>query len=581
MYKNGGLQRFINAGKEILAANNNFNSADAKKDIETVITAIKSGNRQLADQTKIQMREKYGADPLSEETKLILKKYKDEAPHYADALAHLAMFDEAFKNGGTFPATLTVEMDGKTHGPATNAAILGIKEMASRTGLLREQDFTLTDDIDSRVAMGEYIVDNVGSLAIDKDNPKPWIDIAKIAVKDRANFLKKSPMTMGYGQELGSLKMHVETTVYNGPEAQNIQSIIKDKNLDTQEVVDFLHGMLVDSIFEINSPKVVAMSRLLRANNLLSTMTNEVLYMDNASGFRSYAAAKQVQPEAKNIRYTFEKDGKKATRKAQLYETKAEGSAVRQYEPNEPPVPGGFGHGRIVPIAVQSYDANMVSKTGSGRSWDKIKNVSKVRGTDNAFVLPIFDAFVTDLATFDTVREESNRNWVDGLREHSYVQSIMDTWYKETTAKVKADFAKRDPKETIVVDKDSPYRGVHWLFNTLDDEGRPMIHYMLKKVLPVRAKRPAETIAEYQQEIGKLAGGARETIFKQMRAKGIPSSFTELTNQQLNDLINIVINNIQLSSRNRAAVSKISKDKAELFREFDRIGKKARQVDIA
>ena len=582
-YKNGGFQRFINAGNEILQANENFKgqAAAAKQDIAAVVEAIRAGNESQANQLKINLRNKYSNDPLSEETKLILKQYGDEGPHIADALAHLAMYDNAVKNNGTFPATLTVEMDGKTHGPATNAAILGVKEMASRTGLLREQDYTLTDDIDSRIAMGEYIIDNVGSLAIDKENPQAWVDIAKIATQDRANFLKKSPMTMGYGQELGSLRMHVETTVYNGPQADNIRSIMNDAKLEPDQVIDFLHSMLVNSIFAINSDKVVAMSRLLRANNLLSTMTNEVLYMDNASGFRSYAAAKQVQPEAKNVRYTFEKDGKKTTRKAQLYETKAEGSAVRQYEPNEPPVPGGFGHGRIVPIAVQSYDANMVSKTGSGRSWDKIKNVSKVRGTDNAFVLPIFDAFVTDLGTFDTVREESNRNWVDGLREHSYVQSIMDTWYKETTAKVKADFAKRNPNEKITVDKDSPYRGVHWLFNEVDPKGRPMIHYMLKKVLPVRAKRPQETIAEYQAEIGKLASDVRKTIDRQMKSKGIPLTFTELTNQQLSDLINIVVNNIQLGQRNSAAVSKISRDKADLFREFDRIGKKARQVDIA
>ena len=584
LLKDGNLKEFIDAGNEIKNAINGFDIKGALADMSQASNL----NGESAVEFRKVLAQKYNNDPLSQSTKNILRNFGDEGAHMADALIHLADYDNAVKNNIPMKGTLTVEMDGKTHGPATNAAILGVEQMAKRTGLLRPDDMSFEESQDSRVAMGEWIK-NVGiTLTPEGKYKDALIQIANLAVNDKANYLKKSPMTMGYGQELDSLKMHVETTIYNGdPKVfPQIQAIMKDSGLDQepQIVVEYLHGLLVDSIFEINSSKVVAMSKLLRANNLLATMTDEVLYMDNASGFRSYAAAKQVIPEkTKEIKYGFEKEGKTATRKAQIYEYEKAGSAVRQYQKGEEPVPGGFGHGRVVPIAVQSYDGNMISKTGSGQSWDRIKDRSKARKADNPFVLPIFDAFVTDLASFDTVREESNRNWVKGLREHSYVESIMDTWYKETMSKVRNDFKNKDPKALVDINDDTKWRGINWLFNkyTKGMNPKPNIQYMLSKVIKVRPKKPGESITDYRKYIGQEAGAVKTKIYKEMKSAGIPQNFDQLTNKQLQDLIEIVMKNINLSSRNSSAINTIKKDKAELFRKFDTIGKVARQVDIA
>ena len=579
----GGFDNYIAMGQQIGQANREFDAAGAKALIGQIANAQ---SPQEANQLKAQVAQQFGTDPLSDDVKAELNRHGDEALWFANGLVELAKYKQAKDQGRPMVSSITVEMDGKTHGPATNAAQLGIKPMSRRTGLLRTPDYTLTDDIDSREAMGVWMKDNVGAMAgtlFPQDQFDAYTGILDLAVADRANFLKKSPMTMGYGQELGSLKMHVETTVFSGPSSQPIQKIIAaNPAMDTEAAIDFLHTMLVDSIFEVMDPKVVAISRLLRANNLLSTMTNKVLYMDNAIGFRSYAAAKQMDPtQTESVSYRV-KGTDTPGRSAKFYREQAEGSAEREFEAGEPKVPGGFGHGRVVPIVVQSYDGNMVSRTGSGASWDRIDRSAKSRGA-KPFVLPVFDAFVTDLGSFDIVRDEANRNWIDGLESHSYVTSIMKDWYTETTREFNKEMDALPQDQKITVDENGPWRGIHWLLGTPipgDEKGRTHLFAMLKKVIQADSKPQGMTIGDYQQRIAYQAGGVYARTMKKLGAAGI-TDFSELTPPQLKRVVAVVSDELMLARRNATAVRTIEKDKAELFKEFRSNKRDARQVDIA
>ena len=581
----GKLKSLAAMGKEIGTSLAAFDAAGAKADIQQVVNAK---SPQEANEIKKQLAGKYNTDPLSQSTKDFLAKHKDEGPIFAEALVELARYVDAIDNNLPMKSNISIEMDGKTHGPATNAAQLGVEKMAERTGLLRTQDYTLTDDIDSRKAMGEFMVDMAPSQAgtlYPAEKALAFNELIGAAVKDRGNFLKKSPMTMGYGQELGSLKMHVKTTVFNGPQAGQIQEIMKRNGISTDDAVTFLHTMLVDSLFNVMDPKVVAVSRLLRANNLVATLTNEVLYMDNAMGFRSYAAAKQTQvDETDSATYGFAGPEGSKSRSAQFYRSKPEGSAVRSYEEGGDAIPGGYGHGRVIPIAVQSYDGNMISRTGTGSSWEKIKNSSKAHG-GKPFVVPIFDAFKTDLGSFDAVREEANKNWVRGLQEHSYVTAIMDGWFKETAQKNREKFSKLDPSATVDVNPDTEWRGLHYLFKTYTTESgvvRHNLQNLLKKVIDVRPKMPGETIKDYQLFIGSEAGKVMKYVEKSMAAKGIPTSnFDQLTNGQIQQTINIVLNAINISRRNGQTVRQIQADKDKLFAKYRANNREARQVEIA
>lgn len=578
----GRLDSYIKMGEEIGRAIAAFDTQGAKQDIQR---ALQASTPEETANIKREIASKYNVDPLSPETKAFLAKHGDEGPIFAEAVVELARYADAKKNNVPMKSNISVEMDGKTHGPATNAAQLGVEKMAERTGLIRTQDYTLTDDIDSRKAMGEYMVDMAPSMAgtlYPADKTEGYNALLNEAVGDRANFLKKSPMTMGYGQELGSLKMHVETTFYNGERSGKIRELAKMHKISDADAITFLHTMLVDSIFNVMDPKVVGISRLLRANNLVATMTNEVLYMDNAMGFRSYAAAKQQQKdETQQASYAFDEKG--GARQAQFYRSKAEGSAVREYEKGEPAVPGGFGHGRVIPIAVQSYDGNMIARTGSGSSWDKIKSGAKAKGAE-PFVLPIFDAFKTDLGSFSNVRQESNKNWVNGLKNHSYVTAIMDGWYKETSKKFRDKMNKLDPNAKLEISPENEWRGIHWLFQENPNSPTPQLNlqYMLKKVLDVRPKKSGETISDYQKFIGGQAAQTAKKIYKELEAKDIPSKNIEsLTVNQLRNVINTIVKHADISKRNAKTVSEIQRDKNKLLSKYEANKREARQVDIA
>ena len=581
-YKEGKLDSYIAAGQELENTLANFNVEEVRK---TLADLLEIPDNEQRAQVRQQLQRDHGRHDVTPGVISLIGK-DEHSPYKAEALIELAKYDRAVKNGTQMQSTLNVEMDGKTHGPATNAALLGVREMAMRTGLLRAQDYKVTDLADSRVALGIDMQDHVDSMAgtlFKFDELPAYKQILTSAIKDKPNFLKKSPMTLGYGQELGSLRMHVEATVFTGPQSAEIKDIYTKNNLNPQDVVTFLHTMLVNSLFNVMDQKIDEVPRLLRANNLVSILTNEVLYMENAMGFKSYAAARQTQPIEEEAGYRIAKDGKVERRSAKFYKSEAEGTALRKYRPDEDAVPGGYGHGRVIPIAVQSYDGNMVSKTGSGRSWDTISSRSKARGASSPFVLPIFDAFKTDLLSLDTVRQEANKNWVNGLREHSYITSIMQDWYKEIATKVRQDFSEKDPNEVVQINDDNKWRGINWLFNkyTEDKMPKPNMQKMLKKVLDIRPKKPKETIAEYEKFVGQMASASMKNIYKAMKAEGIPQNFTQLTNKQIQLLINIVVREIQLTKRNNRMVSKIKHDKSKLFDEFARNQREARQVDIA
>ena len=595
MYRSGMLDKYIAMGKEI---HDNTQAFDVNKAKELFLAIDGAQNpqevRALTDQIKA-----LAPTPLSTNTVNYIGrndqgKYdtSDETLYEMEALVDLYKYDNAIKTGGQMSSTINVEMDGKTHGPATNGAQLGNIDMAKRTGLIRTLDADLTDMIDSRKAMGEWMLDTVETRELPEGQREAYVQILQAAVKDRANFLKKSPMTMGYGQELGSLRMHVDTTIFTGPEADTIRSIADSAGISHTEVGNFLHSMLVDSIYQIFDRSIVDSARLLHANNLIATITNYPLSFKNAMGFRSYAAAKQSKgaKDAQQAKFRFTKDGKSQPHTTYFYNEEVSGAADRTFDADNVATPGGYGHGRIVPISVQSYDGNMISKTGSGQSWDRVKKMSQSRGGKNAYVLPIFDAFKTDLGSFSAVRDESNRNWVNSLQDHSYVTSIMDTkdgWFGEALAHFQEKMKAYPDNQPIALnlDPDNEFRGMYWLFNVDIDKGdgetELALNYLVKKVKHSDPKTPEQSVQDYQKAEGRAAKKITKRIHDKMADAGIPERFDHLTKPQLLTLIKIVVGELNIRGRNDQMVREVTAKKAKLFDEVRRNSKEARQIDIA
>lgn len=560
--------QFVAWGNQLKAARDNFNIDGAKQAVQAIRTAQDPKQVQAIKQKIMQ---DFSGDPLDASLKAELARHGTDAPAMAEYFIEIAKYDAALKNKTQFNSNLAgsaVEIDGKTHGPATNAALLGVSSMAKRTGLITTQDFSNTDWLDSRKAMGESMQDELSAHAgtlYKMEHLPAFKEILDLAIQDREHFLKKSPMTMGYGQEIPSLGQHVETTIYSGPVSQQIQKVAAENNIPLDDVLNVLHTMLTDSIFQIMDPKVVAIGRLMKANALMSVATNEVMHFKNAMGFKSYAAAKQMDPEQTTAgAYEFEEDGKRKKFTPYFYKEKTEGSAVRMYE--DKAVPGGYTMGRIIPVSVQSYDGNMIAKTGSGESWKRITEAVEKNGGDNVFVLPIFDAFVLDLGSFAAVREESNKNWVEGIRNHSYIEQIADNWYPEVMATVE-NLPSGNMK--INIKEDGPYRGLADMF-TRDDYGRLTLGFLLSKTVKAPPKSPGQSIEAYTKSLNKLGHRAAKDFEKRLSARGINVDSAEFTPTELTVIFKELSRTLELSERNKSAAQLTKKDKAELLAQMDR-----------
>ncbi len=582
----GQYAAMVKYGQQLLAAANAFDNKEAK---QMFISLQNAKTEQEVNTLKQQIMQKFSIDPLDGGLKANLASKKTgEAIHFADYYMDLAKYDAATKStnpqGQQFSTSITVELDGTTHGPATNAALLGITSMAQRSGLLTTQDYTVLDEIDMRDAMGELMDSRVESLAgglYPEEQIVEYTQILRLAIQDRENFLKKSPMTMGYGQELESLKMHVETTVFNGPQGEAIRQIGAANNINPDTTIEFLHSMLVDSIFTILDPKVVAMGRLMKGNALYSSMTNEVLYFENASGFKSYAAGKQMDPElTKQSSYSFE-DGPKS--EVQFYKSKAEGSAIRPGRG-----PGSWAAGLIQPVAVQSYDGNMIARTGTATSWNNITRSSKSLGAQNTFVQPIFDAFLVDLGSFSAVRSESNKNWVESIKNHSYVEKVLVDWYQETTQNFNNRIAA-NPMASIdwsaAKDGDGEYRGLAYLFTYNDGPTQVLPKLQLinavKRTMQAQPKSPRISVEDYGKLLSKQANGIVEKIKAELLSKDInPMEAKTITAKDAKVIVDTIQKYINLPGRNKNGAALIKTNVAELMSKVEAEGREARNVDL-
>ena len=596
--KSSSYWQAVGYGEALLAAKNNFNVTQAKDNIQRLANA-KDVNETKAIKEEIFSSDLYAADPLSQfpDLKKILAGHDKEAPLFADYYMDLAKYEKAVANKSQFSTSISVEIDGRTHGPATNAALIGVYEMAQRAGLLRDQDYYATDLPDLRDAMGVDMLTRLGEFQgtlYKEEQHGVYEQLLKLAIADRNVFLKKSPMTMGYGQEIESLKQHVKEVIDTGKSSELIQQLMEQNNISKEEAVLFLHTMLVDSIFNVLSSSVIAAGKVMKANALFAQMTDIPLVFTNAMGFKSYAAGREsfldksygydIRPEDPNSKV------QRIT--TQFYGSRVSGSAIRGDIG-----PGGYG-GRIQAIGVQSYDGNMIARTGTGASWKKINEIAKQNGSKNgAFMLPIFDAFVTDLGSYETVREEANKNWAESIKNHSYITSVTDEWYSEANkdyeakmtgvnANVKIDWEKAKKGEgenkglaylfTTVVKKNGEMGKDIYLTDAIrrTQKAPPMgkdFKVINDKTVLVKFTRP-ETTDAYIKRLGDKAYMIKNTILKDIAKAGIPNPLYSkiLTNRQIYDITNIIKKHIELSNRN-AGLSRITKNNvAKIFKEVDR-----------
>ena len=492
----GLYNQYVQWGNELIDKTAGFNTKEAN----AILNAFKKATGQQGNEIKKQIGQRYGTDPLSPRLKSYLADFEIDAIHQADYLMALAKYERAKKNGTIFTDTQAFEIDGQTHGPSTLATLLGSLNMAKRSGIIMKTPFLekleSSDYKDVRDAMADEmrrkfpsLVKGVTKITHDSKAGLPSIanayeKILEEAIGDRENFLKKSPMTMGYGQDIFSLKQHVDRTVFLN---DNIKSIMSNNKLSNDEVIDFLHTILVDSIYETMDPQTLRMTKLMKAIAFMSPLSSQLLQIKQPTGLISTLAgltseqAGQTQYQVKN------EEGKPRTVTVQHYNVKTDPSAIKPM-PGKAAEFGGYAVGRAQPSIIQAFDSNMVTKTFT-LSWNKIKEVAKSLGAANPFVLQIYDAFLTDSGTMDVVRRSANEHHKNSIINEQGIEKLFD-WYESS-------FTEK--------------------LNTLSNDTTT---YQLFKDGIVNKESEFKTIAGLLAKPDRFKNGARKTFVKLIQRQG-------------------------------------------------------------
>ena len=488
----------------------------------------------------------------------------EERPYIMEFLMDLANYDNAKQTGRPFTTTYEAEMDGITHGVASNGAALGVQETMKRAGALHVGNRKLMVEGkvegDLRAQLRDTIETRADQMAADMgagNNIAAFVEMANLAVQDRPNYLKKPPMTFIYGQELKNLKGAVQETMYTGPKAGEIQSIINEKGIDPEKAENFLHGLLVDSLVETLNPRAVRVSRQLRANNVIATITGVPLYYDNTMGFRSYFGKKDVVQDPSRAELEIIGSDGPQSRPVYSYQEELTGGAVRQRGTTKQY--GGWGHGQVIPGVVQAYDGNMISKTASGPSFKRMEERAHRRGHVHSW-LPVFDAAKTNLANIDLVRDEMNKNWWDGITGTSFVGQIMGPggWADNAIQQSKQDLKQYKPDDKIRIDQ-GQYQGLNLLFDN------KQLDQLYESVYPV-----AEKLYSDAKELKKAAKKKAEYFREDVRLKtGIDltdKAPTELPVMDIRQLQEMLINDLDIVRQNKNISNETERARTEAFK---------------
>ena len=576
----------VAAGQEIKQWTNNVDSAGMREALGQlqVDVSLPLGEI-LGPLTGIAAQPELSAKTLNTIERIAGKK-KSEVPYITDWLGAIADFD----NNQPFSTPIEVEVDGITHGISSNAMALGIETMALRSGVISphpDLKLTSTDESvvagDLRDAMKDTMYNEAENMAqtlisqADQTSVDALVQLAHQAIQDRDNYLKKSPMTLGYGQEINSLKQHVRTTINTGDRFKEINEIIEssDNNVTRTEATDYLHGLLVESIMRNMDPRVLQTASMLRANNLLSVLTDRPLFFDNGSGFRSnIASVTDVPGSAESTTFSIKEGDERTTVRTPIYTEKyAAGSAPRVYQEGDAPIPGGYGHGRSIPTMAQTYDATMLSGVASGRTNDNMKRMVEQRGYEYSW-LPVFDAAKVDMSQLDLVRDAMNREWIDGIKDNDYVGQIMGPsgWFDQTMKDFIEEMNALPQGVPIEISGDSKWRGVSYLLN--DYFGG--LNYV-RAAIGVDNQLGDSKDPDLPKEILKR-------INADIRSTGIKIPFkdqapvTELRPDQMVAVVQAWMHHLQVRNRNAKLASEVKADRASLFKKIN--NEDVLQVDL-
>ena len=441
------MVRWGNRLKELL------NNAMTDAELEQVAEAIKQGipvNNPKFPQVKglgleVGTPEAPGRDWALGQA--IAKKGED-GPHFIDGLIDFAEYHEkVVVNNTSHNSFFNGYADGKTNGLAANGIQMGSQAVAEATGVMRQSTTDLLDDGDLR----DRLKDNLEKAIKDPMNGLPstipdtvrpqMYDVAQ-AVYGWRDLNKYTTMTFGYGLDVSGfgfaidavagelyeiaksgdpalIKEHgLETYAASYEAVQEILSLM-DENHD--KISSYLLRPYVNGVVSVLDEDIIHSRAIMKGSAMIAALANVPLSIRGPHGmmldFGGFMGQNKGQVE-EELNWSMLVDGKQARRKTPIYAKDKPTAAAPKVTPSGNLEMGGKAMGGIVPGPVQATDAATVASVVSGRSWKKFVAASN----GNPYIHTIYDAFKMDIAGYDVMMEEVNKNWYNINMNWSYLE---------------------------------------------------------------------------------------------------------------------------------------------------------------
>ena len=507
-----------------------------------------------------------------------------------------------------------IEIDGISNGLTTMQAMLGNINAMYRGGLLRaegeERVLGIFKDIEEaeayrgklrtslQIRMEGLLNGTFGGLTLTdnrlmkkfKYGPEqlPLInEIITLAIKDDSNFLKPPLMTFPYGQELRNLVGSARDTIIASPEL----STLANEFGGISNTAAFLNAVREPALIETLGSDLVDFAAMAKqAANVSAMFGLPIETVSPAGGTITFGGKSYIrtgretkpqllrtrmrQPNKKGVKFGEASKGDAtailqnqlvAAREAGNLDMvraieaklgkgstlKTQGTIAEKEKFFDPTAErggrmGAVASGQILPSLAQSVDGSTIAQLFSNESMDGLNNEI---GSD-PYILPIFDAVITDLGSFEATERKVNQIFYRNVTRSNMLEGLDESLNNNIKAGVKVYKQMANSKGNEAIDE------------VFDGGVADMVVDLLEK--------------NFRDENGKLIGPAQYHVnklkFKGKEKINVDRTYRNLFEAQMY-LMNNLYSNLQSEFGNMVLLAKTrNKDlQAKVAREEQKI----------
>lgn len=413
-------------------------------------------------------------DPANMQDARILEIIRDRGDTGLDAidgLVELANYNDAMANGNEYSTYLTDHIDGITNGPSAKGILLGNKDQAYRSGVLRNvdngglilDDGDIRDDLQMRLLgddgeTGGIIDDAIAGL----DNNNIMYEVAGEArqvmkrVFQERELAKTTTMVATYGRDKMAFNEEIETFVYEVMQDDLVFRGLWDSMLDKvghdnqAELLKVMRDVYNEGLTASLSSAAFDIAKVERHSVYMAAMMGTTLDYTSYIGSR-IAVGGTVNTGLRNAEIDKINVAGEEVEVAHLKSRQTAGAlkpmSKADIEAGKKPRVAAMTS--IIPQSVQTTDASTLVEAFTGNRYKELSKVSE----GNPFFFTVHDAAYTDVNGFSTVRKNMNDSWIEVLSKWS----PWEEYNKDIRNKLNY-VDKLTPGSEVDISEESPHR---------------------------------------------------------------------------------------------------------------------------